>query len=136
MIKILHVEDDADIREISQMALALSGEFEIVQSESGEEALKQVVIFGPDVILLDVMMPGMTGPQTLERMRQLPSVANVPAIFMTARTQQTDIDALLRTGAVDVIIKPFDPLSLGHKIRKILDGLRQQKLDEVGGSEV
>ncbi len=134
MIKVLHVEDDADIREISQMALALSGEFEIVQSASGEEALKHSGTFMPDVILLDVMMPGMTGPQTLERMRQLPSFANVPAIFMTARTQQTDIDALLRTGAVEVIRKPFNPLTLGHKIREILNGLRQQQLDNGGGS--
>ncbi|WP_324751968.1 response regulator [Roseovarius sp. Pro17] len=136
MIKVLHVEDDADIREISQMALALSGEFLVMQSKSGEEALKQAETFRPDVILLDVMMPGMTGPQTLERMRQLPSVANVPAIFMTARTQQIDIDGLLRAGAVDVISKPFDPMSLGHTIREILDGLRQQEVDEVSDSAV
>lgn len=124
MIKILHVEDDADIREIAHMALTLSGDFEVLQSASGEEALRQVEGFLPDVLLLDVMMPGMTGRETLEHMRKLPSTAHIPAIFMTARAQQTDIDELLATGAVKVISKPFDPLSLGTQIREAMDALR------------
>ncbi|MEB8386961.1 response regulator [Rhodobacteraceae bacterium KMM 6894] len=136
MIKVLHVEDDADIREITQMALALSGEFLVVQFKSGEEALVQVESFKPDVILLDVVMPDMTGPQMFERMRQMPSVANVPTVFMTARTHQNDIDALLAAGAVDVISKPFDPLSLGHKIQEILDGARRQGDEKLTVSEV
>ena len=70
MIRLMHVEDDADIREIAKIALDLSGEFDVVQCSSGEEALAQVKTYTPDVVLLDMMMPGMTGRQTLEKMRQ------------------------------------------------------------------
>ena len=117
MIKLLHVEDDEDIREIAEMALGLSGEFEIVQCESGEDALAQVENYTPDVVLLDMMMPGMTGRQTLEKMRERPEFASVPAIFMTARAQHAEIEELLEIGAADVISKPFDPMLLSDQIK-------------------
>ncbi|MGJ8546234.1 MAG: response regulator [Sulfitobacter sp.] len=117
MIKLLHVEDDADIREIAEMALSLSGEFELVQCESGEAALNKVQEFTPDVLLLDMMMPGMTGRQTLEKMREMPQLVDTPAIFMTARAQHGEIEEMRSAGAVDVISKPFDPMSLGEQIK-------------------
>lgn len=121
MIKLLHVEDDADIREIALMALDLSGEFEVLQCDSGEEALAQVAGYGPEVILLDMMMPGMTGRQTLERIREdHPSLAAVPAIFMTARAQHSEIEELLQSGAAEVISKPFDPISLPDQIKEAM----------------
>ncbi|WP_339773145.1 response regulator [uncultured Pseudosulfitobacter sp.] len=120
MIKILHVEDDADIREIAQLALGLSGDFEVVQSASGEEALLMVQAFIPDVLLLDVMMPGMTGRQTLERMREIPALEKTPAIFMTARAQNSEVEELRGLGAAEVISKPFDPMSLGDQIKAAL----------------
>lgn len=120
MIKLLHVEDDADIREIALMALDLLGEFQVKQCSSGEEALSQVQTFRPDVILMDMMMPGMTGRETLERMRTDPSLASVPAIFMTARAQHTEIEELLEIGAADVISKPFDPMTLGDQIKSAM----------------
>lgn len=120
MIRLLHVEDDADIREIALMSLELSGEFEVLQCVSGEDALAQASGFAPDVILLDMMMPGMTGRQTLEKMRADPKLAAVPAIFMTARAQHAEIAELLESGAADVISKPFDPLSLPDQIKQVL----------------
>ncbi|MBD3662600.1 response regulator [Sulfitobacter aestuariivivens] len=120
MIKILHVEDDADIREIAQLSLELSGEFELVQCESGEKALEAVNSFTPDVLLLDMMMPGMTGRQTLELMRQIPALSETPAIFMTARAQHAEIEELRFAGAAHVISKPFDPVSLGSEIMEVL----------------
>ncbi len=120
MIKLLHLEDDADIREIAELALDLSGEFELVQCSSGEEALTKILTFTPDVVLLDMMMPGMTGRQTLEKMREQPPFALVPAIFMTARTQLTEIEELLQFGAAGVISKPFDPMTLPEQILKFL----------------
>lgn len=120
MIKLLHVEDDADIREIALMALDLSGEFSVVQCSSGEEALAKVETYTPDVVLLDMMMPGMTGRQTLEKMRGKPDFANVPAIFMTARAQHAEIEELLQIGAADVISKPFDPMSLPDQIKQAM----------------
>ncbi|KIN63750.1 CheY-like receiver protein [Sulfitobacter noctilucicola] len=120
MIKLLHVEDDADIREIAEMALGLSGEFEIVQCESGEAALAKVESYTPDVVLLDMMMPGMTGRQTLEQMRKKAAFADIPAIFMTARAQHAEIEELLDTGAAEVISKPFDPMTLGDQIKNAI----------------
>lgn len=120
MIKLLHVEDDADIREIAKMALDLSGEFEVVQCESGEDALTTVPGYLPDVILLDMMMPGMTGKQTLEKMREMPELADTPAIFMTARAQQSEMEELRSLGAAEVISKPFDPMSLADQVKSAI----------------
>lgn len=117
MIKLLHVEDDADIREIAKLSLELSGEFEVTQCASGPEALIQVRQFTPDVILLDMMMPGMTGKETLAHIRQLPGLAKTPAVFMTARAQASELDELRAIGAAEVISKPFDPMSLGEQIK-------------------
>ena len=117
MIKLLHVEDDADIREIALMALELSGDFDVVQCETGEAALNQVQSYTPDVILLDMMMPGMTGRQTLEKMREMESLRDVPAIFMTARAQHNEIEELRDLGAADVISKPFDPIALADQVK-------------------
>ena len=120
MIKLLHVEDDADIREIAQLSLSLTGEFEIVQSEDGQAALAQVQTFTPDVILIDMMMPGLTGPETLEEIRKIPHLTDIPAIFMTARTRDEDVAVLRAMPRVDVISKPFDPISLPEEIKTIL----------------
>lgn len=120
MINLLHVEDDADIREIAMMALGISGEFAIIQCESGDEALSEVENSTPDAILLDMMMPGMTGLQTLQHMRKMPHLAEVPAIFMTARTQQSDVDELRAMGNVEVITKPFDPMTLSDQIKEAM----------------
>jgi len=124
MIKLLHVEDDADIREIAEMALGLSGEFDIVQCTTGEAALAKVENYTPDVVLLDMMMPGMTGRQTLEKMREIPRLKSVPAIFMTARAQQAEIEELLQFGAADVISKPFDPMALSDQIKQAIQKVR------------
>ncbi len=120
MIKLLHVEDDADIREIAKMALELSGDIEVVQCVSGEDALTVVQSFVPDVFLLDMMMPGMTGMQTLEKMREMPGLDQIPAIFMTARAQHAELEELRNLGAADVISKPFDPMSLGDQIKSVM----------------
>ncbi len=122
MIKLLHVEDDADIREIVQISLDFSGEFEVLQCESGKDALKQVKSFTPDVVLLDFMMPGMTGSRTLEEMRKVPEMVTVPVIFLTAKTLHSEVEEFHRIGAVGVIIKPFDPLLLADQIKAGMDG--------------
>lgn len=114
---ILHVEDDMDIREIAKMAVELTGECSIVQSDCGEAALGIAEQTRPDVLLLDVMMPGMTGPQTLAKLREFEHLAEVPAIYMTARAQPSEVEALKETGAIGVIIKPFDPMTLAQQIR-------------------
>lgn len=117
--RILYVEDDVDIRTVSKLALEAVGGFEVEVAASGEEALVRVREFVPDLLLLDVMMPGMDGPTTLRALRTLPDTEAVPAIFMTARALPGEILALKAEGAVGVITKPFDPMTLADQLRAL-----------------
>ncbi|MBR9857805.1 MAG: response regulator [Gammaproteobacteria bacterium] len=117
--RILYVEDDDDIREIAQLALEIIGGFTVLLCASGEQALEQVTDFDPDMILLDVMMPGMDGPSTLTALRQNPALATTPVAFMTAKIQPQEIAAYKAMGALDVIAKPFDPIQLPEQIKAI-----------------
>ncbi|EAR50325.1 two-component response regulator [Oceanicola granulosus HTCC2516] len=119
-LRILHVEDDEDIREIAKLSLEMTGEFELMQCASGPEAIAAAPGYAPDLLLMDVMMPGMSGEQLLAELRKLPGFADTPAIFMTARAQPTEVKALRDQGALEVIVKPFDPLSLATQIQDIL----------------
>lgn len=118
--KILYVEDEADIQTIAKIALEDVGGFELEICSSGEEALQKAEAFGPDVILLDVMMPGLDGPQTLKALRKIVSLESVPVIFMTAKVQPQEVEHLKSVGAIDVIAKPFDPMILAQTIREIV----------------
>lgn len=118
-MKLLYVEDEADIREIAEYALEDEG-FDIAFCESGEQAMEQAGDFQPEVILLDVMMPGMDGPTTLKNLRGVPGLEATPVIFLTAKVQPNEIQDFIALGAIDVIPKPFDPMSLAEQIREIL----------------
>ena len=117
--RILYVEDDADIREIAQLALEIVGGFEVLLCACGEQALLQAPAFAPQLILLDVMMPGMDGPSTLLALRQHPELAHIPIAFMTAKIQPQEIAYYRSLGALDVIAKPFDPIKLPEQVRAI-----------------
>lgn len=117
--KILYVEDEPDIRTIAAMALESLGGFELACCSSGQEALDKAPEFEPDLILLDVMMPGMNGPSTLQALRALPGLASTPVIFMTAKVQPQELAEYRALGALDVIHKPFDPMLLAEHVREI-----------------
>lgn len=117
--RILYVEDEADIREVAQLALGAVGGFDVEVCASGSEALARGQAFAPDLLLLDVMMPGMDGPTTLARLREIPALAETPTIFMTAKVQPQEVVALRALGAIEVIAKPFDPMRLAENIRSI-----------------
>ncbi|HEY3569567.1 MAG TPA: response regulator [Thermoanaerobaculia bacterium] len=116
--RILFVEDDPDIQVVATMALESLGGFSVVSCGSGAEALARFGEISPDLVLLDVMMPGMDGPATLTALRQLPS-GDVPVVFMTARVQAHEIARYRQMGAVDVIAKPFDPMTLAETVQTI-----------------
>lgn len=117
---ILHVDDDFDIRDIVQMSLSLVESLALNQCSSGEEALDYLQSNQPDLLLLDVMMPGMTGPELWAKIKELPgNHANIPTIFMTAKAEDSLSKELLEQGAIGVITKPFDPMSLGDDIRAV-----------------
>jgi CheY-like chemotaxis protein len=115
--RILYVDDDDDIRMVAVFALEAIGNFEVLACGSGSEALERAGGFAPQLLLLDVMMPEMNGPSVLAAFRQRPDTAETPAIFMTAKVQQGEIDRFMALGAVDVIAKPFDPMGLPDLIR-------------------
>lgn len=117
--RILYVEDEADIRVIAEIALEVVGGFTVTSCASGQEALGAVDRACPDLLLLDMMMPGMDGLSTLEALRALPATAQTPVIFMTAKVQAAEVAHYLSLGALDVISKPFDPMALAQQIRSI-----------------
>ncbi len=120
-LRILYVDDEPDIREVALISLGLDPEIECQAVDSGAKALEIVARRGwaPDLILLDVMMPFMDGPTTLSKLRALPASTTTPVVFMTARAQGFEQDRLLKLGAVAVIPKPFDPMSLARQLRTI-----------------
>lgn len=120
LIHILYVEDDLDIQVVAQIALEVVGGFKLRTCSSGMDALKAVQEgYVPDLLLLDVMMPNMDGPTTLQDLRKLETTAKTPVIFMTAKVQASEKEYYLSLGAIDVIAKPFDPMSLATQVRQL-----------------
>ena len=117
--KILFVDDDLDILTIARYALANLKDVEMKFVSSGEEAIREVIPFQPDLILLDVMMPKMDGITTFKIIRELPASAHIPVVFFTAKVQKEEISTYLKAGGIDVITKPFDPIALPALIMKI-----------------
>lgn len=123
--RILHVDDEPDIREIVDLSLGLNPDFQIRACGSGAEAIKAAAEWSPDVILLDVMMPNMDGPTTLAHLRKDPHTAGIPVFFMTARTQPRELKQFMALGAQGVIVKPFDPMTLAGEVGGRLQALKQ-----------
>jgi two-component system, OmpR family, response regulator len=119
--RIMHIEDDLSIQEVARVALEIVGGFTVKSCESGAQGLAEAPDFAPQLVLLDVMMPGMDGPQTLVELQKLPSMKGVPVVFMTAKAQTQEVSAYHNLGAAGVIIKPFDPMTLSTQITEIWD---------------
>ena len=117
--KILYVEDEADIRKIAKLALEEVGGLKVLICASGQEAIDKAPGFQPDIILLDVMMPGMDGPDTLEALHELPDLKDTPAVFLTAKAMPVEVKRYKKLGALDVIAKPFDPMTLADRVKEI-----------------
>ncbi len=113
--RVLYVEDDPDIRTIAVMALEIVGGLDVRACDSGTAA-GQLADFAPDLLLIDVMMPGMDGPTTLAHLRTIATFAAVPAMFFTAKVRPDEIARLMDLGAIGVIAKPFDPMGLADEI--------------------
>ncbi|PVB59326.1 response regulator [Labrenzia sp. 011] len=120
MLKALYVDDDEDIGTIVEMCLDIDGAYEVRCVMSGRDALNTARAWKPDVILLDFMMPEMDGPTTFGFLKKDSETAEIPVIFITAKSMQEDIAKLEALGAVGVISKPFDPTSLASDIRALL----------------
>ncbi len=121
--KVLLVDDEDNIRLIAQIGLEDRPNWQILSVASGQEGLDLAVKEKPDLILLDVMMAGMDGRVTLEKLRDNPDTADIPVIFMTAKAQKHELDSYLALGVLGVITKPFDPMTLSTEIEKMAGSL-------------
>ena len=121
-MKVLIIDDEEDTREIAKMSLSLLGGLDVVEAESGKDGIEVASHSRPDVILLDMMMPIMDGPSTLEALRTNEATKDIPVIFLTAKAMTTEIEKLKRMGATGVLTKPFDPTTLASQVQAILEG--------------
>ena len=119
--RILYIEDEPDIQAVARLALEAVGGFTVEVCSSGEEAQAKGAAFAPDLILLDVMMPGMDGHTTLKALRAIAALSATPVIFMTAKVQANELAEYKAMGALDVIPKPFDPMTLAEQIKALWD---------------
>lgn len=116
---IVLAEDEPDIQLVTRLALKRAG-FTVRVVNNGQEAVDAVREEAPDALLLDWMMPEMDGPETCRQLKADPSTAHVPVIFLTARSQESEIQRGLALGALGYITKPFDALTLGEQVKQLL----------------
>jgi two-component system OmpR family response regulator len=123
---VAYIDDDADILCIAAIALEKVGKLNATLIHGPQLALEQLARAAPDLILLDVMMPGVDGPTLLQEIVRHALLSRTPVIFMTARVQPKEVDHYLALGAIGVIAKPFDPMTLSDEVRRIWDAWAQK----------
>jgi CheY-like chemotaxis protein len=129
--RILLVEDDPDIQEVTTLLLSEIGDFEVQACGGAADGLAMARVFNPDLILLDVIMPGLGGQAALTAFRKMPETASTPVIFMTARVQPDQISEYRNLGSLGVIPKPFDPETLFDTIQEMWDRHEKARLNAV-----
>ena len=122
MAKILIAEDEKDIRELIVFSLTFAG-FEVVAAVDGQEALDKALQVKPDLIMMDVRMPRMTGYEACTRIKQMDELKHIPIVILSAKGQESEIQTGLDAGAYEYILKPFAPDELIERVRKIVEGL-------------
>jgi two-component system OmpR family response regulator len=130
---ILLIEDEPDIRTVAKLALEAVGGYHVEVAASGPEGVALAQRMPPDLILLDVMMPGMDGVATFQALREVSAGAHAPVVFLTAKAQRHEIERYRTLGAAGVISKPFDPLTLSQLVEAIWN--EQHGTNEQPGSE-
>jgi DNA-binding response OmpR family regulator len=119
MAKIIIAEDDKDIRELISFTLRYAGHH-VMSFPNGEDAWKQILVEIPDLVILDVRMPIISGYEVCEKIKQEPTTAQIPVIFLSAKGQEGEIRTGFEVGAVDYLLKPFVPQALNQKVEEIL----------------
>ena len=118
--KVLIVDDEEDIRELARISLERVAGLRVVAASSGEEGIELARSEQPDAVLLDAMMPGVDGPETLRRLKSDPATASIPVVFLTGSVQEVERGRFLSLGAEAILAKPFDPMQLGNHLREAL----------------
>jgi DNA-binding response OmpR family regulator len=132
--RILVVDDDPVIVRLLEVNLRLDG-YEVETASRGEEALERAAATGPDLVILDVMMPGLDGWETCRRLREQPAFAETPVVFLSARAQDDDRSRGVALGSVSYVTKPFDPVRLMELVRQLLAGGEAATIGEDAGGE-
>jgi CheY-like chemotaxis protein len=125
MIKILVAEDEPDIRELVAFSLTNIGGFQVVKANNGAQAVEKAREEIPDLILMDVRMPQMTGYEACAKLKEIPETQNIPVVFLSAKGQEKEIKQGMEVGAEEYILKPFAPDALTEQVRKILQRLNK-----------
>jgi DNA-binding response OmpR family regulator len=133
MAKILIAEDERDIRELVSLTLQFGG-FTVVQAANGAEALEQAQKTLPDLVLLDVRMPKMTGYEACRRIKSMPELRDIPVVFLSAKGQESEIQTGLEAGAEEYILKPFAPDELVKQVQAVLDRVAARRTVRQAGS--
>jgi len=121
-MKVLLVDDQEDIRKIGRLSLEAVGKHQVLLAANAAEAI-HLARSQPDLILMDMMMPGRDGLSALAELRGTPELSAIPVLFMTAKVQRSELEHYLQAGAIGVIQKPFDPMTLPSEIEKIMSAL-------------
>ncbi|RUO75381.1 response regulator [Idiomarina seosinensis] len=124
--RVLLVDDEPDIQAIAKLSLDKVGGFTSLICSSGYEAIEQIADFKPDLVLLDVMMPGLDGPHTLKQLQEKGLLDGTPVVFFTAKVLNSEVEELKELGAQDVISKPFDPMTLPTQLKDIWNRANEQ----------
>ncbi len=124
---VLCIDDEEDILQVTRLSLETLGGFKASICKGSGGALAQAKSLKPDMVLLDVMMPGMDGPSTLKALRADPEVAGIPVIFMTAKVQPAEVAHYIQLGAMGVIAKPFDPMGLSRQVEALWREFHESK---------
>lgn len=120
MRRILIIDDEDDIREVAALSLEATAGWHVLTANSGAKGIEVAVAEQPDAILMDVMMPGVDGPTTFREMQQIPTIAHIPVLLLTAKVQGVDKRRFADLGVAAILFKPFDPLTLAEQIAEAL----------------
>lgn len=126
MTKILIAEDERDIRDLVTFSLKFGG-FEVVQASNGQEAVERAQAEMPDLILMDVRMPKMTGYEACKALKAMPAMRHIPVVFLSAKGQESEIQQGVEAGAEEYILKPFAPDELTKQIKSVLERVAQRQ---------
>lgn len=123
--KVLIVEDDLDITLIVEMALRDIAKLEVQSVVNGQQALDRLQEWKPDLVLMDIMMPVLSGPKAAEKMQQSEETRDIPVVFMTAKSESDDTEGYKKHGVLEVLIKPLDPLQLAQHLNDLYRAHRE-----------
>ena len=116
---IIYADDEEDILSVATLSLEMVGGLKVTSCSGGRAAIEEAHHRRPDLIMLDVMMPGMDGPTTMSEIRADPELSDIPVILLTARVRGVEVEEYKAIGADGVIAKPFDPMTLADEVRRI-----------------